>query len=396
MPHGASWSRTSSTLPSAPAATARSMKLSGSSTKTSTRTVLVPTAVGVSQPLFSGSPKKNGAPWTVSPTTPPRFHNSVAPSARAYHCAAAAASGTASISEITGWWVWDVIACLLHDAPRATLAHPGDTAAARPGHVSGVGWRRWLEGIWPTRQPLRRRTPTCTAPTAPPSGSPRSTSALRPTRTTPSPPARPASGRAGPSRAATSLWVGSSRSPANAASNGPRVLACRRDRQAEADRGGVAAGGDQPGVGAGEVDPPRPPLDPAPVVGAPPAGGLPGGAVRLAGGRPLRASGQVPDRAGPAAGAAAAVRPHRGAGQVGEHHQPGGAAGSQGGDRGRLRRQPTCGAGPVLRRRVDPAGGAAARPGGPRQRPEPGRGADHQGADRAPTEVRGPPADPSR
>src|SRR6266508_960530 len=145
--------------------------------------------------------------------------------------------------------------------------------SARPGYVSAVGWRRWLEGIWPTRQPHRRRTPTCTAPTAPPSGSPRSTSALRPTRTTPSPPARPASGRDGPSRAATSLWAGSSRSPANAASDQPRVLVCRRDRQAEADRGGVAAGGDQPGVGAGEVDPPRAPLAPAPVVGAPPAGG---------------------------------------------------------------------------------------------------------------------------
>jgi hypothetical protein len=78
------------------------MKPSGSSTKTSTRTVLVPADVGVSQPLFSGSPRKNGAPSTVSPTTPPRFHNSVAPTARAYHRAAAAASGTASITEITG------------------------------------------------------------------------------------------------------------------------------------------------------------------------------------------------------------------------------------------------------------------------------------------------------
>ncbi len=38
----------------------------------------------------------------VSPTTPPRFHSSVAPSASEYHRAAAAASGTASITEITG------------------------------------------------------------------------------------------------------------------------------------------------------------------------------------------------------------------------------------------------------------------------------------------------------
>jgi len=51
---------------------------------------------------FSGSPRKNGPPATISPTTPPRFYSSVAPSARAYHRAAAAASGTASITEITG------------------------------------------------------------------------------------------------------------------------------------------------------------------------------------------------------------------------------------------------------------------------------------------------------
>ena len=56
------------------------------------------------------------------------------------------------------------------------------------------------------------------------------------------------------------------------------------------------------------------------------------------------------------------------------------------------RRQPAAGARPVLRRRLDPARGAAARPRGARQRPQPGRGADQQGADRDPAEVRRPAA----
>src|SRR5437764_15352612 len=38
--------------------------------------------------------------------------------------------------------------------------------------------------------------------------------------------------------------------------------------------------------------------------------------------------------------------------------------------------------------RLDPAGGPASRPGSPRLRPQPGRGADQQGADRDPAEVR--------
>src|SRR6266487_4639565 len=49
----------------------------------------------------------------VSPTTLPRFHSSVAPSACPYHLAAAVASGTASINEITGPPVSDVIFSLL-------------------------------------------------------------------------------------------------------------------------------------------------------------------------------------------------------------------------------------------------------------------------------------------
>src|SRR5436190_5923226 len=90
------------------------MNASGSSTKTSTRTVLEPRVSGVSQRLFAGSPRKNGAPWTLSPTTLPRFQSSVAPSASAYQIAAAEASGTASMTEIAGPAVSD-----------ATLSVPG-------------------------------------------------------------------------------------------------------------------------------------------------------------------------------------------------------------------------------------------------------------------------------
>jgi hypothetical protein len=78
------------------------MNASGSSTNTSTRTVRVPAVAGVSHPLFSGSPRKIGAPAIDRPITLPKFHSSVAPSARAYHRAASPASGTASITEMTG------------------------------------------------------------------------------------------------------------------------------------------------------------------------------------------------------------------------------------------------------------------------------------------------------
>src|SRR6266542_1137291 len=57
---------------------ARWTKVSGSSTKTSTRTVRVPATSRVSQPLFSGWPRKNAAPPTLRPITLPRFHNSTA------------------------------------------------------------------------------------------------------------------------------------------------------------------------------------------------------------------------------------------------------------------------------------------------------------------------------
>ena len=112
------------------------MKPSGSSTKTSTRTVLDPRSLGVSQRLFSGSPRKNGAPSTVRPTTPPRSHSLVAPSARSYHCAAAVASGTASISEITGPRECDAIVGLL----RSLSAQPGvhRLAAAARAVVAGL------------------------------------------------------------------------------------------------------------------------------------------------------------------------------------------------------------------------------------------------------------------
>ena len=45
---------------------------------------LVPATAGASQPLFSGSPTKTGAPAMLNPATRPRFHSSVAPSACLY------------------------------------------------------------------------------------------------------------------------------------------------------------------------------------------------------------------------------------------------------------------------------------------------------------------------
>ena len=72
----------------------------------------------------------------------------------------------------------------------------------------------------------------------------------------------------------------------------------RERAQEEADRGGAAAGHDQPRVGAREVDPPRPSVDAAPVVGAPAARGLPRRPLRPARRRPVVASRSVPDRGG--------------------------------------------------------------------------------------------------
>ena len=71
-----------------------------------------------------------------------------------------------------------------------------------------------------------------------------------------------------------------------------------RRRRAQADRGGAAAGGDQPASRAGEVDPPRPPVDAAPVVGAPAARRCARRAVRPARRRPVVASRPLPDRGG--------------------------------------------------------------------------------------------------
>ena len=55
-------------------------------------------------------------------------------------------------------------------------------------------------------------------------------------------------------------------------------------------------------------------------------------------------------------------------------------------------RQPAADPRPVRRRRHDPARGPAPRPGGARLRPQPGRRAHQQGADRDPAEVRRPAA----
>jgi hypothetical protein len=45
---------------------------------------------------------KKGAPPISRPATPPRFHSCRAPSAASYQATAASASGTISITEITG------------------------------------------------------------------------------------------------------------------------------------------------------------------------------------------------------------------------------------------------------------------------------------------------------
>src|SRR2546429_1807515 len=78
------------------------MKASGSSQNTSIRAEVIPSFVGLSQPLFAGSPTKKGAPAISSPATDPRFHSSTAPSARMYHATASGALGTATITEIRG------------------------------------------------------------------------------------------------------------------------------------------------------------------------------------------------------------------------------------------------------------------------------------------------------
>src|SRR5262245_15919423 len=66
------------------------------------RVDVVPRTSGLSHPFLSGSPRKNGAPAISRPITDPRFHNSTAPKAFAYHVAAFGASRTASIREIVG------------------------------------------------------------------------------------------------------------------------------------------------------------------------------------------------------------------------------------------------------------------------------------------------------
>ena len=178
----------------------------------------------------------------------------------------------------------------------------------------------------------------------------------------------------------------------------------------EAHRSRPAARGHQQGLGAGEVDPPRAPEHAAPVVGAAAAGGGAGGDLRADGGRPV---GVDPGPLFPTARRRrrrerpAAFRDHRGPGAVGEHHQRDGAAGGARRDlaelaaRLRRERRPSAGQGavrppqaarlprPLRRRRGAAAGGAAAGAGELRQRPEPGGGADQQGDDRDPAEVRG-------
>jgi hypothetical protein len=182
----------------------------------------------------------------------------------------------------------------------------------------------------------------------------------------------------------------------------------------KAHRSRPAAGRHQRGQRAREVHPPRPPLHAASVVGAASAGGGAGGDLRADGRRPLGAPDLFPDREGAGEGAAAAVPHHRGTGAVGEHHQREGACSRRATRSGRagatpaprtptIRARRSCSTAeaarlprPLRRRRRAAAGSAAAGAGELRQRPQPGGGADQQGDDRDPAEVRRQAAGESR
>jgi hypothetical protein len=69
---------------------------------------VIPSFVGLSQPLLAGSPRKKGAPAISRPATDPRLHSTVAPRARWYHSTAAGVSETASITDRTGSRNWDI------------------------------------------------------------------------------------------------------------------------------------------------------------------------------------------------------------------------------------------------------------------------------------------------
>src|SRR5262249_11347930 len=127
-------------LPSAPAATARAMNPSGSSVNTSILTEGRPRLSGVAEPLFSGSPRKTGAPSISNPTTEPRFHSSVAPSTLLYHASAAGASSTAGFTEINTFRLgFRAIHYLLQTSPAVSIT--SDTHQA-PDPVKAVrlGW----------------------------------------------------------------------------------------------------------------------------------------------------------------------------------------------------------------------------------------------------------------
>ena len=175
----------------------------------------------------------------------------------------------------------------------------------------------------------------------------------------------------------------------------------------EAHRSRPAARRHQQGLGAGEVDPARASQHAAPVVGAAAAGGGAGGDLRADGGRPVGAPGPVPDREGAGEGAASGCsRSSRTwcCGRTPPTRRCCRRRATRSGQSWRrdLRREcrPPAGQGavrpqqaarlprPLRRRRRAAAGGAAAGARELRQRPEPGGGADQQGDDRDPAEVR--------
>ena len=189
------------------------------------------------------------------------------------------------------------------------------------------------------------------------------------------------------------------------------ILATRSSRHElpqEAHRSGAAAGRHQQGVGAGEVDPARASEHACTSGGRGDRWQRRGPCCsRSWSTTPPRRPELFADGGGTGRGAAAALPHHRGAGEVGEHDERAGAGGGARGDPHELAenlrrqsrpppggravqsRQAACLPRPLRRRWLYPAGGPAAGPGSPRERPEPRGRAHQQGDDRDSTPFRG-------
>ena len=212
----------------------------------------------------------------------------------------------------------------------------------------------------------------------------------------------------GEGRIAVLMLAGPTNHSRSTQASGPRVSSCthhaphqRRgspvisgtegrgtSAQAQADRGGSAAGGDQPGVRAGEVDPPRLTRRPCTCGGR-------GGRWRLLAPCCLRSSWTTRRRSRSEFPTEEVQRQERERLHelierlvVWENARDEKLLAEARAEILEVdRRQPAADPRPVRRRRHDSAGGAAAGPRGARLRPQPGGRADQQGADRDPAEV---------